>query len=132
MIGMAARFPIYDPALHTPPKRVGSVQWQEKWSDLETDTERTKINTECFDVRVRDDDGKIIYAGPRFLRCQRIDCGALVTHGMIQELGSCMCGSRRVRAAVNVMPEEESALQELRLPMLPWERECMYVRETKA
>ena len=122
------RFPIYDPAKHLPPKRPTRRQWQENWEPLTVDKTQNGINLECFDVRVRDDDGNIIYSGPRFLRCQRIDCGALVTHGMIQELGSCMCGSRRMRAAVNVMPEEKTAIENMALPMLPWERECMYVR----
>lgn len=123
-----ARFPIYDPAKHEPaPSQVGRRRWQEKWEPLKVDEARAQINLECFDVRVRDDDGVVIYSGPRFLRCQRIDCGALITHGMIQELGACMCGSRRVRAAVNIMPEEEAALSNFTLPMLPWERECMYV-----
>ena len=62
---------------------------------------------ECGDVIVRNDDGQIIFSGPRFLRCGYAECNSLVTHGMIQEHGGCVCGGKRVRQAVKVTPDEE-------------------------
>ena len=80
---------------------------------------------ECGDLRVRDDNGLIIYDGPRFLRCQQVECAGLVTHGMIQQHGGCECGGVRIKPAVLVKPEEQAKLLDGDYPMLKWEKEAL-------
>ncbi len=75
---------------------------------------------DCEDIRVLDDDGSVLYAGPRWMRCTRIECNALVTHGQIQK-GGCVCGQRRVTGAYRLTATEQVMLKRGHYPLLDWE-----------
>lgn len=79
---------------------------------------------ECGDILVRNDDGSILYRGPRFLRCPLSECGRLVTHGQVQE-GGCICGGRRFRAAVKVTEVEQKQLLAGAFPLVEWEKKAL-------
>ena len=78
---------------------------------------------DCVDIVVKDDDGEIIYDGPKFLRCAYpSDCGSIVTHGWLdQNDGHCYCGGRKFRAALMLKPEEQRALMMGKHPLNEWE-----------
>ena len=75
--------------------------------------------TECDDLEVTDD-GRLLYAGPRYLRCTRAECHHLVTHGMIA-LGGCWCGNRRLGVAFRLTTEEKNLLKRGYYPLMDWE-----------
>lgn len=77
---------------------------------------------ECHDIDVRDDDGNIIYTGPKFMRCVYPECNSLVTQGKIDESGTCYCGGRKMRAAVRVTEEERGEILTGKRPLNDWER----------
>lgn len=74
----------------------------------------------CEDVMVREDDGTLLYNGPKWLRCGREECLKLVTHGQIQQ-GGCVCGNRRLRPALQLKPMEKVWLKMGLLPLTGWE-----------
>lgn len=77
--------------------------------------------SDCTDIKVRDDGGEMIYAGPRYLRCVYVECSSLVTHGRIEEIGTCLCGGRKFRAAVKLSKQEQTELMTGHHPLNPWE-----------
>lgn len=79
---------------------------------------------DCGDIRIRDDNGSVLFEGPRFLRCTHSECGELITHAMIQG-GGCTCGGRRVKPAVKVKDKEKTALILGEYPLLAWEWELL-------
>jgi hypothetical protein len=80
---------------------------------------------DCVDVEIHDDDGQLVYSGPKFLRCMADECGQLVTHGMLAEYGSCSCGFRRVRPATVITRDEKSGLLNGKYLLNEWETICM-------
>jgi|GEM_PF-3833780 len=74
----------------------------------------------CEDIKVFDDEGKLIYTGPRYMRCGRPECLQLVTHGQIA-LGSCVCGNRRLRPALMLSEQERLGLRRGAYVLCPWE-----------
>ena len=80
---------------------------------------------ECEDIRVLDDDGHVIYSGPRWMRCARAECGGLVTHGMIRN-GGCPCGRMRVVAAWKLSATEKAMLKRGHYPLLDWEYKAIH------
>ena len=79
---------------------------------------------DCEDIRVLDDEGDIIYVGPKWLRCAGPGCGNLVTHGGFEQTeGKCPeCGWRRVVPAGKLKPKEKTALKKGRYPLVEWEQ----------
>lgn len=77
---------------------------------------------ECDDLEVRNEWAQIIWAGPRYLRCTRMECHSLVTHGMIAQ-GGCWCGNRRLTVALRLTTEEKAMLKRGYYPLVPWEVE---------
>ena len=82
--------------------------------------------TDCEDIRVIDK-GEVVYAGPRWLRCTRMECGGLVTHGRIRN-GGCPCGQRRVVGAYKLSTTEQWKLKRGHYALLPWEYEAIHGR----
>ncbi len=76
--------------------------------------------TDCEDIELRDDDGEIVYSGPRYFRCSRTECSALVTHGMVRT-GGCWCGNRRLIVPIRLTTEEKSLLKRWYYPLVQWE-----------
>lgn len=81
---------------------------------------------DCDDIRVLDDDGQVVYAGPRWVRCARAECNSLVTHGQIQQAGGCICGMRRVVPAWKLTSTEKAGLKRGYYPLLNWEHEAIH------
>jgi hypothetical protein len=81
------------------------------------------LDLECYDVKVWDDDGTLVYQGPRFYRCTASVCGnALHTVRQISEGGGCrVCGMTKFMPAVKLLPEEQQALMAGTYKMHPWE-----------
>lgn len=77
---------------------------------------------ECGDLEVRDEWGKLVYAGPRYFRCSRGTCLHLVTHGMVAQ-GGCWCGNRRLAVAHRLTTEERALLKRGYYPLVAWEVE---------
>ena len=82
---------------------------------------------DCEDIRVLDDAGNVLYAGPRWMRCTRMECGGLVTHGMVRN-GGCPCGQRRVVGAYKLSSTEQWKLKRGHYALLPWEYEAIHGR----
>ena len=77
---------------------------------------------DCVDIEVIDDDGNIIYDGPKFIRCTYVaDCGFVVTQGYLQEHGCCYCGGRKFAPARVIKPEERERLLSDETPKTEWE-----------
>lgn len=85
-----------------------------------TGSEPPIVWQQCEDIQVRDDAGMVIYDGPKWLRCTREECLKLVTHGQIAK-GSCVCGNRRVRPALQLTTLEKAWLKLGLLPLTTWE-----------
>ena len=77
--------------------------------------------TECDDLEVYGDDGRLLFAGPRYLRCTRAECHHLVTHGMIAQ-GGCWCGNRRLGVALRLTTTEKNLLKRGYYPLQDWEQ----------
>lgn len=77
---------------------------------------------DCEDLEVWDEWGQLVWAGPRYLRCTRVECHMLVTHGMIAQ-GGCWCGNRRLAVALRLTKEEAAHLKAGYYPLLQWEAE---------
>ena len=90
--------------------------------------------TDCNeDIRALDDNGNVIYSGPKWIRCAHIDCGELLTHGMIEKhQRGCVCNGRRVVAVRRLKPEEIEGLQSGKYPLTQWEHDLIHGIETKA
>lgn len=80
--------------------------------------------SKCEDVRVLDDDGAVIYSGPKYLRCKRSECNGLTTHAMAHQ-GGCWCGNRRLGVALRLTTEERSLLKRGYYPLCAWELELI-------
>ena len=80
---------------------------------------------EVGDIRVLDDDGQVLYAGPQYLRCLRQECTLVVTHGMIQRYGGCWCGNRRVAVGLRLRQAEKARLKAGYYDLAPWEVELV-------
>lgn len=76
---------------------------------------------EVGEIRVLDDNGQVLYAGPQYLRCLRQECLLVVTHGMMQRYGACWCGNRRVNVALKVRQAEKAHLKAGYYELTPWE-----------
>lgn len=74
------------------------------------------------DLRVLDDNGTLLYAGPAYLRCARPECTELVTHGMIEAYGSCWCGNRRLTVALRLRAGEKARLRSGYYDLVAWEQ----------
>jgi hypothetical protein len=66
---------------------------------------------ECDDIEIKDDTGAVVYVGPRYFRCTRVECHGLVTHGMLAQ-GGCWCGNRRLTVALRLTSEEKLRLKQ--------------------
>lgn len=80
---------------------------------------------ECEDIRVTDDEGAVLYNGPRYLRCKRAECRCVVTHGMVIE-GGCWCGNRRLEACATLTAAERGLLKRGYYPLVAWEQEAIH------
>lgn len=80
---------------------------------------------DCEDITVLDDDGQVIYNGPKYLRCKRDECKELVTHGLIHEHGACWCGNRRLGVALRLTQAERALVKRGFYPLCAWERELI-------
>lgn len=58
------------------------------------------------DIQIKDDEGIIVFSGPKFQRCFYHECGKLVTYGYLEEHQSCFCGGRKFRVP-SVLTEVE-------------------------
>lgn len=74
----------------------------------------------CEDIRVLTDDGAVLYAGPKYLRCKRAECASLVTHGMTHA-GGCFCGNRRLGVALRLTAQERALVKRGYYPLCDWE-----------
>lgn len=85
------------------------------------------LDLECYDVKVFDDDGALIYQGPRFYRCTAAVCGnALHTVRQINEDGGCrICGMTKFMPAVRLLPDEEFEVASGMYRMHPWEQDIL-------
>lgn len=81
--------------------------------------------TDCTDIVVTDDDGSEVYDGPKFKRCYYNECGSLVTQGQIEQHGTCVCGGRKMRAAVLLTINEISGLMTGKYLLNEWENELI-------
>lgn len=80
------------------------------------------MDWECRDIVVFDDNGVAVYRGPRFLRCSRqVECGKIMTHGLLSCAGQCECGNRRFMPALKVLEAERAAILSGEIPTLVWE-----------
>lgn len=79
--------------------------------------------SDCTDIKVTDDDGQVLYEGPRYLRCVYGECSSVVTHGQIAKNGGCRCGGRKFRAAVLLTKTEQVQLMTGHYPLTDWETE---------
>lgn len=79
---------------------------------------------QCEDIEIFDDEGQLIYAGPRYFRCTRPECIAtdhsLITHGMVRS-GGCFCGNRRIGVALRLTKVEKERLAQWYYPLVSWE-----------
>jgi len=81
----------------------------------------------CGDVKIMDDDGSVIYAGPNFLRCMNTECGSLVTHGGYQADHACRkCGNRRLKPCQILSEEEIRDLRNYAYKLTWWEEEMIF------
>jgi hypothetical protein len=76
--------------------------------------------TDCEDLEIFDDEGALIFAGPRYFRCSRAECCHLVTHGMVRA-GGCWCGNRRLIVAMRITKSEAEKLKQGYYPLVVWE-----------
>ena len=77
---------------------------------------------DCTDIDVFDDDGVLIYRGPKFLRCMANECQGIVTQGMIEEIGKCgHCGFRKTRSATKLSRDEVNDFLTGKYPLNEWE-----------
>lgn len=76
--------------------------------------------TDCEDLEVYSNTGQMLFAGPRYFRCTRIECHQLVTHGMVAQ-GGCWCGNRRLGVALRLTVEEKALLKRGYYPLVEWE-----------
>lgn len=76
---------------------------------------------DCEDLVVRDDEGVVLYSGPKYLRCKRAECSELVTHGMAHA-GGCWCGNRRLGVALKLTTTEKALLKRGYYPLCAWEQ----------
>jgi hypothetical protein len=83
--------------------------------------------TECEDLDIFDDDGVLVFSGPRYFRCSRAECCHLVTHGMIRQ-GGCWCGNRRLTVAMRLTKVEKEHLQQGYYPLVKWEWDAIEVQ----
>lgn len=75
------------------------------------------------DIEVKNDDGLVLYNGPKFLRCVYSECGRIVTHGQLEKdgEGQCACGGRKTRAAVLLTQDEKNGLMKGKYLLNEWE-----------
>lgn len=77
---------------------------------------------DCIDIRVTDDDGQVLYDGPKFLRCQYTECAEIATQGWLEEHdGHCYCGGRKFRPALLLTTEEKRAFMNGKYSLNAWE-----------
>lgn len=79
----------------------------------------------CGDITVKDDDGKVVYDGPLYLRCVYYGCLELVTVGQIRSGGGCRCGRGKYRGATSLSDEEKMGLLNGQYPLTDWEAEII-------
>ena len=81
----------------------------------------------CGDIIERDADGRIIFSGPRFLRCANVaECGRLLTIAERAE-GPCKgCGGVRFVAARRLTDADKAALLGGQHTLLDWELKYIF------
>lgn len=78
------------------------------------------LNLECGEYKIWDDDGELIYHGPRFVRC--FDCQRFHTIKEVHHFGSCVnCGLHKFKPVLKVTPTDLVLLESGTLMMYPWE-----------
>jgi len=73
------------------------------------------------DIRVIGDDGKVEYEGPPFVRCEEYGCRKIVPSAQIALHGACVCGGRKMKAALVLLPEEIEGLKSGEYLLNEWE-----------
>ena len=79
---------------------------------------------QCEDIIVRDNDGDVIYNGPKYLRCSRQQCNIIVTQAMVRS-GGCWCGNRRLIPAIRLTAAERMQVKSGYFPLSAWEVELI-------
>lgn len=93
----------YPPKPSPAPVRTDPIQWAEPEDIIVTDQ------------------GQVLYSGPKYVRCTRIECLSLVTQGMVQQ-GGCWCGNRRVGVVHLLTKAERRRLKAGYYPLTTWEQ----------
>jgi hypothetical protein len=82
--------------------------------------------TDITDVRITDEDGNVLYEGPKFLRCYYNECLSIVTQGQINLHGRCAsCGGRKFRQTVLLKQNEIMDLSSGKHVLAQWEKEMI-------